>query len=90
MPTRYRPCSVICNVFVLIVLFMIGFIYYVTIVLVWAPRVEGKCNTYAPCKLSLTHSLLSYRGTKLFKQLIYGHVQYILSDANVVLLENDV
>ena len=42
MPSRYRPCDVICNPFVLIVLFKIAFIYYVTIVLVWAPRVEGK------------------------------------------------
>lgn len=40
MPSRYRSCDVICNVFVLIVLAKISFIYYVTVVLVWAPRVE--------------------------------------------------
>ena len=42
MASRYRPCSVINNAFVLIVLFMIGFIYYTTMVLIWAPRVVGK------------------------------------------------
>ena len=42
MPGRYRNCSVICNAFVLIVLAKIYMIYYTTIVLVWAPRVERK------------------------------------------------
>ena len=44
MPSRYRPCGVICNPFVLFVLAKIGFIYYTTVVLVWAPRVEGKLH----------------------------------------------
>ena len=42
MPSRYRPLSVVCNVFVLFVLAKIGFIYYTTMVVVWAPKVEGK------------------------------------------------
>lgn len=42
MPSKYRRCSVICDAFVLIVLAKIAMIYYTTMFLVWAPRVERK------------------------------------------------
>jgi len=44
MPRRLpiRPAKVFGNLFVLIVLSLMGFIYYTYIFVVWGPRAEGK------------------------------------------------
>lgn len=46
MPRRLpvRPAKLFGNLFVLIVLSLISFIYYAYVIVVWGPRAESKCQ----------------------------------------------
>ena len=54
MPRRLpvRPAKVFGNFFVLIVLCLMSFIYYTTVVIVWVPKAKRKYNIFIEARLT--------------------------------------